>query len=363
MFLLFLFSIVVLSLYNFHFYAQLGSEPLAHEPDHWPPVAVLTCAKNEADSLPLLFRALENQSYPKIQWVVVNDGSNDETEAWLQRISSEPSRLDVSSIQLREKALPGKKGAVLAGWEACKHELVVSIDADCLPCSNEWLREVVRSMNSGAPVFIGVGMYEEKKGFLNSLIQWETVQTAMLYLSSAREGQPYMAVGRNWAYKKWPTMADDLKADASVLSGDDDLLLQKRKPKSVALRWNRTAQTISSAPKKWSEWILQKRRHASTGMRYPFRSQIYIALFALAQAGLYVGLLATVLSGTFSQWMAILFVSYLIIDFTLLYPFFKALGKTSMLWKRWYLIPFLLLFMFLYGVLGIFKPQKWTQSE
>ncbi len=363
MFYLFTLSILVLSLYAFHFYRTLKQEPLAHEPDQWPPVTVLTCAKNEADSLPQLFRALENQSYPNIQWVVVNDGSTDETETWLQRISSEPSRLDVSSIQLREKALPGKKGAVLAGWEACKHDLIVSIDADCLPVSENWLREVVRAMNNGAEVFIGLGQYTTSGGLLNDLIQLETIQTAELYLSSARVGRSYMAVGRNWAYRKWASMKEDLWADAEVLSGDDDLLLQRRNPQKVAVRWRKEAQTESTPPQSWAAWISQKRRHASTGMKYPLWDQAYLFFYVAAQAGFIFGLFGSILQGASTGLMAFLFGCFLMMESLLIYPFFRTVGKTSLLWKRWYLIPFLLLFMFLYGVLGIFKPQKWTQSE
>lgn len=363
MFILFLLSAAVLLVYDFHFYAQLKREPEAREPHQWPLITVLTCARNEADSLPQLFKALENQSYPAFQWVVVNDESTDGTQAWLQSMSSEPSRLDVTPIHLKDKALAGKKGAVLAGWEVCKHDIIVSIDADCLPVSEDWLREVVRAMNGGAEVFIGLGQYKSSSGLLSNLIQLETLQTAMLYLSSARVGRPYMAVGRNWAYRKWASMEEDLLADAGILSGDDDLLLQRRKPQKVAIRWKKEAQTESVPPQSWSSWIAQKRRHASTGMGYPLRDQAYLFLFVAAQAGFIFGLFGSILQGAPTGIMALLFGSFLMLEWLLIYPFFRTVGKTSVLWKRWYLVPLLLLFMFLYGVLGLLKPSKWSSSE
>lgn len=354
---------MVLLAYDFHFYAQLRSESFGSEPEAWPELTVLTCARNEFDSLPHLFKALENQSYPHFQWVVVNDASSDGTAEWLRKISKEPSRLDITPVHLLQKEIPGKKGAVLAGWKVSKHDTIVSIDADCLPVSEDWLFEVVRAMNNGAEVFIGLGQYTSSGGLLNDLIQLETIQTAKLYLSSARVGRPYMAVGRNWAYRKWASMKEDLWADAEVLSGDDDLLLQKRKPQKVAVRWRKEAQTQSLPPQSWTAWISQKRRHASTGMSYPLRDRAYLFVFIAAQAGFILGLFGSILQGTPMGIMALLFGSFLILEWFLIYPFFRAVGKTSLLWKRWYLVPLLLLFTFLYGVLGLVQPSKWLSSE
>jgi hypothetical protein len=45
--------------------------------------------------------------------------------------------------------------------------------------------------------------YEKiEKSFLNKLIRFETLLTAIQYFSWAKAGLPYMGVGRNLAYKK-----------------------------------------------------------------------------------------------------------------------------------------------------------------
>ena len=45
--------------------------------------------------------------------------------------------------------------------------------------------------------------YEKRKNsFLNKLIRFETMLTALQYFSYAIDGKAYMGVGRNLAYKK-----------------------------------------------------------------------------------------------------------------------------------------------------------------
>lgn len=347
-------SIIILGVYDFLFFATLQKEPLVHEPESWPPLSILTCVKDNEEGLRRLAARLTTQSYrAQVQWVVVDDGGSLGTDFDPQL----PENFTLTLVPLSDKELPGKKGAVLAGWNHVQHDLILSIDADCVPRTNQWIRELIRPLAGGAPAVLGYGDYQEKPGLLNALIQTETAQTAMLYLSSARRANAYMAVGRNWAYRRWSTMADDLRAYADVLSGDDDLLLQKRNPTSVALRWRHQSHTVSEVPTTWATWLRQKTRHAETGRRYRLRTVMYLGIFNLAQLGLFAGLLGSIALSQYLLLSLLLSLGYAIMSTLLRYPFYKAIGKTSLLWKRWYLIPILLGFMFLWG-LGSLRPRK-----
>ncbi len=44
-------SILILGIYDFHFYRSLRSEPLVREPEQWPPISILTCARDARESL------------------------------------------------------------------------------------------------------------------------------------------------------------------------------------------------------------------------------------------------------------------------------------------------------------------------
>ena len=347
-------SIIILGTYDFLFFATLQSEPLVHEPQSWPQVSILTCVKDNEEGLRRLAARLATQSYrAEVQWVVVDDGDSLGPN-FDPRL---PYNFTLTIVVLKDKELPGKKGAVLAGWEQVQHDLILSIDADCVPRTNQWIRELIRPLTGGTPAVLGYGDYEKRPGLLSDLIQTETAQTAMLYLSSARRAKPYMAVGRNWAYRRWSTMADDLRADADVLSGDDDLLLQRRNLSDVSLRWRIQSHSVSIAPETRAEWLRQKMRHAETGRRYDPRSLIYLALFHGAQVSFWIGLLGGCFYSPYVLLSLMLSLAYAIMSTLLRYPFYKAIGKTSLLWKRWYLTPILLGFMFLWG-LGSLRPRK-----
>lgn len=352
-------SIIVLGIYDFLFYATLNAEPLEHEPEQWPPITVLTCVRNNEEGIRRLAARLATQNYPAaMQWVVVDDGGSlpDDFNSGL------PDSWELTLIHLINKEIPGKKGAVLEGWKHAKHELILSIDADCIPRSDSWMREMARPLINGKLAVLGFGDYELRRGLLNELIQFETSRTAMLYLSSARRAKPYMAVGRNWGYRKWESMEHDLRQDAQTLSGDDDLLLQKRKLKTVGLRWRVEAHTVSDAPDSWSGWIRQKSRHASTGKSYPLGILAYLGMYDLAQIGLVIGLLTALFSGSFLVLSLSLWLAYIIMSTLLRWPFYSTLSKTSHLWKRWYLEPLLLLFMFLWWAKSLFAPKTWNAS-
>ncbi|HBK82800.1 MAG TPA: glycosyl transferase family 2, partial [Flavobacterium sp.] len=69
--------------------------------------------------------------------------------------------------------------------------------------------------------------YEKiKNSFLNKIIRFETVLTAIQYFSWAKVGKPYMGVGRNLAYKK-SVFFDNrgFMNHMKIKSGDDDLFI------------------------------------------------------------------------------------------------------------------------------------------
>ncbi|QTN38737.1 glycosyltransferase [Cryomorphaceae bacterium] len=350
-------SILILGIYDFHFYRSLRSEPLVREPEQWPPISILTCARDVREDLLRLTARWPEQSYPApVQWVVVDDGAFMPAD-WSPQL---PRDWTFTHVRLEEKELPGKKGAVLAGWSHVEHDFIMSIDADCEPVHEDWLREMVRPLAEGRPAVLGYGDYRLGRGMLGRLIQLETVQTAMLYLSSARRAKPYMAVGRNWGYRRWEGMEDDLRRDADILSGDDSLLLHRRKPKEVGLRWNAAAHTISDPPKSFGEWLRQKSRHAQAGTRFRTGPLLYIWTWHLAQALFFFSIGALLLGDGHPVTAAFLVVSYVLVSTLLRYPFYKALGKTSLLWWRWYYEPILLGFMFLWGLRSLRPRKTWS---
>ncbi|MFA6497910.1 MAG: glycosyltransferase [Desulfurivibrionaceae bacterium] len=95
-------------------------------PDAWPPVSILIAAYNEEKVIAQTLRALLDSTYPgEIEVVVVDDGSGDTTAEIVAGMAHSEGRLHL----LRQINL-GKAMALKTGFDAVRHEIVVSLDAD-----------------------------------------------------------------------------------------------------------------------------------------------------------------------------------------------------------------------------------------
>ncbi|NJL75852.1 MAG: hypothetical protein HC892_13345 [Saprospiraceae bacterium] len=120
----------------------------------------------------------------------------------------------------------GKKFALSYGIEAAKHNVLLLTDADCKPTSPDWIRLMQEKIVGGVEIGLGYSPYLQEKGFLNTFIRYETLQTAIQYLSFALWGIPYMGVGRNIIYQKsLYYKVGGFKSHEHVASGDDDLFI------------------------------------------------------------------------------------------------------------------------------------------
>ena len=250
-----------------------------------PPVSVIICARNEARNLSKNLVHVLEQDYPEFQVVVVNDCSWDESEQVLDALEQKYPRLKVVTIEFQEKYIHGKKFALTLGIKAAAHECLLLTDADCIPASKQWLKTMVRNFSERKQLVLGYGGYEKQPGILNKLIRFDSFLTALQYLSFALNGNAYMGVGRNLAYRK--SLLFNNKGFANhqhILSGDDDLFVNETATKTnTAVEVNPEAFTISKPKETFGEWMTQKTRHLSTSKHYPSKHQFTLGLFWAAQ--------------------------------------------------------------------------------
>ena len=68
-------------LYNrIHAHNKAVRKEAVHFTQEMPPLSVILCARNEADSLRKILPAILEQDYPQFEVIVINDASTDETE-------------------------------------------------------------------------------------------------------------------------------------------------------------------------------------------------------------------------------------------------------------------------------------------
>ena len=92
-----------------------------------------------------------------------------------------------------------KKFALTLGIKAAKKEYLLFTDADCYPTSKDWIKEMSSHFSLQKTIVLGYGAYEKIPGsFLNKLIRFETMLSAVQYFSWAKMRHPYM--GRRFVH-------------------------------------------------------------------------------------------------------------------------------------------------------------------
>lgn len=251
-----------------------------------PAVSVIVCAKNEAENLKAFLPSLINQDYSKFQIVLINDASYDDTLVVMESFAEKHKNIKIVDVKNNEAFWANKKYALTLGIKAAKYEHLLFTDADCKPVSKFWIQEMSSCFSAQKKIILGYGGYVKmKNSLLNKLIRFETVLTAMQYVSYANLGIPYMGVGRNLAYTKNAFFeANGFMSHMHIRSGDDDLFVNQIGDK------NNTAICLSpysfteSVPKKTlGAWLRQKKRHITTAGHYKLKHKILLSLFFSSQ--------------------------------------------------------------------------------
>ncbi len=220
---------------------------------------------------------------------------------------------------------------------------MVFIDADCFPASDDWLEGMAEKFSVSKLVILGAGGYVRKKGLLNKVIRFDTNMIALQYLSFAKAGLPYMGIGRNLGYKN--ELYDSIrgfKKHYHIKSGDDDLFVNEASNrKNTAICLDEKHITLSIPEEKFSKWILQKRRHLTTGKHYRFVHKLFLFLWPFSTVVfLFTSVVTIILHPIWYLAAGLLSIRYVLL-WMVSWRVFKTLRSKDV----WILLPILELFM------------------
>lgn len=326
-------------------------------------ISVIICAKNEAENLKVFLPSIIEQDYPVFEIVLINDASNDDTLDVIDHFAKLHSNIKVVDVKGIEAFWGNKKYALTLGIKAAKNDFLLFSDADCKPLSKNWIKEMSSHFSNEKSLVLGYGAYAKvKNSFLNKLIRFETLITALNYFSFAKFGLPYMGVGRNLAYTKKEFFdANGFINHIKVRSGDDDLFVnQIATSKNTVICFSNESFTESVPKITFGAWIKQKRRHVSTAKHYKIKHKVWLALLYISN--LLFWLFAIILLANLFSWKMVLglFIFRIIMQYVILGMTSKKLNETDL----WILIPFLEIFLII-TQLTIFmnnlisKPNHW----
>ncbi|WP_412984269.1 glycosyltransferase [Pontimicrobium sp. IMCC45349] len=307
-------------------------------------ISVIVCAKNEAENLKKFLPSIINQDYEKFEVVLINDASSDDTLDVMKTFEEQHNNIKIVDVENNEAFWGNKKYALTLGIKAASHNFLLFTDADCKPVSNQWIKEMSSQFNNEKTVVIGYGAYKKKKfNLLNALIRFETIFTAIQYFSYTKIGMPYMAVGRNLAYRREEFFnANGFMSHMQIRSGDDDLFVNQVANKSnTALCFSKDSFTESIPETNFKNWFNQKRRHISTANHYKPIHKTVLGLFYISQ--LLFWITSIILLVLLFRWEIV--VSLIAFRFVLQYISFGLSAKKLDDTKLIYTLPFLELFL------------------
>jgi glycosyltransferase involved in cell wall biosynthesis len=326
-------------------------------------VSVLICAKNEAENLKNFLPLILEQEYSNFEVILINDNSKDDTLKVMEDFKEQHDSIKIVNVKPIEKFWGNKKYALTLGIKAASHDFLLFTDADCKPLSKQWIQEMSSHFTNEKAIVLGYGSYKKIKGsFINKLIRYETFLTAIQYLSYAILGQPYMAVGRNLAYKKELFFeANGFMKHMHIKSGDDDLFInQVAKASNTSVCVSKESFTESIPKQSFKNWSLQKRRHISTAKHYKVKHKIFLASFYCSQL-LFWSLAITLMLFMF-EWKIVLGLIILrfVVQFINLFLASKKLDEKDLPYLSPFLELFLIAFQFFIFIKNMTsKPKYW----
>ena len=320
------------------------------------PVSVIVVARNEISNLEANLEYWLNQDYPDFEIIVVNNGSWDRSQEYLESMAEIHSRLKVVKIVEQERYPKGKKFGLTLGIKAAKNDWLLLTDSDCRPGKN-WIKRMSSGFKPDKSICLGYSPYTKKNGLVNFLIRFDTFYTAIQYFGFALAGKPYMGVGRNLAYTR--NTFFKVKGFAShnhIVAGDDDLFINETATAANTSVCIHPESFVESTPKNtFDDWIKQKKRHLGVGKYYKSEDKRRLmglhasnTLFFIALA---IALFVTIpLAPLPYFWIPVGFYGLRLVLQYLVYGFaMKRLKETSLL----YVLPLMdFFFLFFYPLMG-----------
>lgn len=192
--------------------------------------SVIIPFRNEAIRLPELLQSIKNLDYPtqQFEFIMVNDGSTDDSELLINMFIENNPSLKINVIQNTFTTQSPKKEAIENGINKALFEWIITTDADCM-LPEKWLKSFdncIQSTNCEmivAPVIFTTD---------NSILQ-DFQQLDFLSLMGATQGGfgigfPFLCNGANLCYNKTVfKKVNGFEGNKNIASGDDVFLMEK----------------------------------------------------------------------------------------------------------------------------------------
>lgn len=136
-----------------------------------PTVSMLVAGKDEAENIERCLRGLLAQQHPQLQLICINDRSDDDTGAIMDRVAAEDQRLTSVHVKELPEGWFGKNNAMRLGLEQATGEWLAFTDADCQFDSPHLIEAALRYARRNDIAFLSVLPQLEAGTFWERVIQ------------------------------------------------------------------------------------------------------------------------------------------------------------------------------------------------
>ncbi len=330
-------------------------------------VSVLVAARNEEITLPRLFESLQNQTYPSSQFTitVINDRSTDETAAVVEQYQKEFSNLSLLTVTETPHGIAPKKNAITLGVAQTEGEIILITDADCT-VPPQWIEQAVAQFQDSA-VGLVQGLTGYRKIETNSLLyKFQSIDFfshSVVAAAGIGANVPINSNANNFAYRR--TIFDSLDGYGEVshvISGDDDLLLQRVwEEGSWNIRYMATPEAAveTDCAATFGEMIQQRRRWGSKTVYYKPLQVVLLSIIFLSYLSLLGNIILLPFTITNLPLVMVLYLIKIIGELLFLIPGSSLFNRTELRRDIWW-ASILQLIMVIYSVLGgVFGTFSW----
>lgn len=327
--------------------------------------SVIIPFRNEAENLPLLFASLKRLNYPTelFEIILVNDASEDASEALAEKFLEENQELQLSLLQNSPTSKSPKKDAITKAINAARHEYIITTDADC-SVPETWLQEfntMVSETNS--KMIAGPVKILSSKKFLHTFQEIDFFSLQGATMGGFGVNQPFMCNGANFCYEKQAFFTvNGFDGNKKIASGDDIFLLEKfRKAgfKAVFIK-SKSAIVQTLAQPTWKDFFAQRIRWAAKTSAYnnSFGKLVGLLVFFMNFI-LAIAVIGVLLKKLSSSLLLIPFLLKFNVDFILIYQSARFFERERVL-KNYFWCSLIYPFLSSYiAVLSLFTGYSW----
>jgi cellulose synthase/poly-beta-1,6-N-acetylglucosamine synthase-like glycosyltransferase len=208
------------------------STPPSPSASHNLKFSIVIAAHNEEHTIEKCLKSILSQTIDSSRYEVllVNDRSSDATSSVASGIAERYTNLSVINVNQTPHGKSPKKHAVGLGIAATHNEIIVFTDADCI-VPPTWLETIDKYFNEDTGLVQGITVYEYLPG-MNRLFfglqAADFLSHGVVAAAAIGAGLPLNSNANSFAFRKKAfTDAQGYGSQSAVVSGDDDLLLQR----------------------------------------------------------------------------------------------------------------------------------------